>query len=86
MRRELGCWEGGGALRGLALSRRSARTQVSPPLSRTAALGVSFGLVACVLGLVLALCFADEFLVSGDAPTGAGAVAVRAPSPGDPPC
>ncbi|KAM8774090.1 adenylate cyclase type 7 isoform 1-T4 [Rhynchonycteris naso] len=31
-------------------------------MPRTAALGVSFGLVACVLGLVLALCFADEFL------------------------
>lgn len=27
-------------------------------------LGVSFGLVACVLGLVLGLCFADVFLVS----------------------
>lgn len=26
---------------------------------------MSFGLVACVLGLVLGLCFADEFLVSG---------------------
>lgn len=36
-------------------------------LSRTAALGVSFGLVACALGLVLGLCFADEFLVSGEA-------------------
>lgn len=31
-------------------------------MPRTAALGVSFGLVACVLGLVLGLCFADEFL------------------------
>ncbi|KAK2501522.1 hypothetical protein MC885_013296 [Smutsia gigantea] len=29
---------------------------------RMATLGVSFGLVACVLGLVLGLCFADEFL------------------------
>ena len=27
-------------------------------------LGVSFGLVGCVLGLILGLCFADEFLVS----------------------
>lgn len=36
--------------------------------SRTAALGVSFGLVACVLGLVLGLCFADEFLVSRGGP------------------
>uniref|UniRef100_A0A452TJ90 Adenylate cyclase type 7 n=1 Tax=Ursus maritimus TaxID=29073 RepID=A0A452TJ90_URSMA len=33
-------------------------------LSRMAALGVSFGLVACVLGLVLGLCFAREFPVS----------------------
>ncbi|XP_066206031.1 adenylate cyclase type 7 [Saccopteryx leptura] len=31
-------------------------------MPRTAALGLSFGLVACVLGLVLTLCFADEFL------------------------
>ncbi|XP_039097875.1 adenylate cyclase type 7 isoform X2 [Hyaena hyaena] len=31
-------------------------------MPRTAALGVSFGLVACVLGLVLGLCFAHEFL------------------------
>ncbi|XP_058383760.1 adenylate cyclase type 7 isoform X2 [Diceros bicornis minor] len=31
-------------------------------MPRTAALGVSFGLVACVLGLVLSLCFADELL------------------------
>lgn len=31
-------------------------------MPRTAALGMSFGLVACVLGLVLGLCFADEFL------------------------
>ncbi|KAF6076485.1 adenylate cyclase 7 [Phyllostomus discolor] len=31
-------------------------------MPRTAALGVSFGLVACVLGLVLGLCFADQFL------------------------
>ncbi|XP_036087153.1 adenylate cyclase type 7 isoform X2 [Rousettus aegyptiacus] len=31
-------------------------------MPRTAALGVSFGLVACVLGLVLGLCFADELL------------------------
>ncbi|XP_008562810.1 PREDICTED: adenylate cyclase type 7-like [Galeopterus variegatus] len=31
-------------------------------MPRTAALGVSFGLVACVLGLVLGLCFATEFL------------------------
>lgn len=31
-------------------------------LSRTKTLAVSFGLVACVLGLVLILCFADEFL------------------------
>lgn len=31
-------------------------------LSRAKTLGVSFGLVACVLGLVLALCFAYEFL------------------------
>ncbi|XP_046934332.1 adenylate cyclase type 7 isoform X1 [Lynx rufus] len=31
-------------------------------LPRMAALGVSFGLVACVLGLVLGLCFAHEFL------------------------
>uniref|UniRef100_A0A2K6GD26 Adenylate cyclase type 7 n=1 Tax=Propithecus coquereli TaxID=379532 RepID=A0A2K6GD26_PROCO len=29
-------------------------------MPRTAALGVSFGLVACVLGLVLGLCFASE--------------------------
>lgn len=35
-----------------------------------AALGVSFGLVACVLGLVLGLCFAHEFLVSGKARAG----------------
>lgn len=54
---------------------------------------MSFGLVACVLGLVLGLCFADEFLVSGDAPnghpcspTGVGTVEVPAPFPGDPPC
>lgn len=40
----------------------TART-VSPP-PRKAALGVSFGLVACVLALVLGLCFADELLVS----------------------
>jgi hypothetical protein len=33
--------------------------------SRMAVLGVSFGLVACLLGLVLGLCFATEFLVSG---------------------
>lgn len=33
--------------------------------SRTKTLAMSFGLVACVLGLVLILCFADEFLVSG---------------------
>lgn len=32
---------------------------------RMTALGVSFGLVACLLGLVLGLCFATEFLVSG---------------------
>uniref|UniRef100_A0A673VQ68 adenylate cyclase n=1 Tax=Suricata suricatta TaxID=37032 RepID=A0A673VQ68_SURSU len=31
-------------------------------MPRTAALGVSFGLVACLLGLVLSLCFAHEFL------------------------
>ncbi|XP_059940598.1 adenylate cyclase type 7 isoform X1 [Mesoplodon densirostris] len=31
-------------------------------MPRMAALGVSFGLVACVLGLVLGLCFAREFL------------------------
>ncbi|XP_031314344.1 adenylate cyclase type 7 isoform X4 [Camelus dromedarius] len=31
-------------------------------MPRVAALGVSFGLVACVLGLVLGLCFADKFL------------------------
>ncbi|XP_055268782.1 adenylate cyclase type 7 isoform X2 [Moschus berezovskii] len=31
-------------------------------LSRMKTLGMSFGLVACVLGLVLGLCFADEFL------------------------
>ncbi|XP_042637709.1 LOW QUALITY PROTEIN: adenylate cyclase type 7 [Orycteropus afer afer] len=31
-------------------------------MPRMAALSVSFGLVACALGLVLALCFADEFL------------------------
>ncbi|XP_062965291.1 adenylate cyclase type 7 [Cynocephalus volans] len=31
-------------------------------MPRTVALGVSFGLVACVLGLVLGLCFATEFL------------------------
>ncbi|KAM5207706.1 adenylate cyclase type 7 isoform 1-T7 [Hipposideros larvatus] len=31
-------------------------------MPRTAALGLSFGLVACVLGLVLGLCFADQFL------------------------
>ncbi|XP_036997481.2 adenylate cyclase type 7 isoform X2 [Artibeus jamaicensis] len=31
-------------------------------MPRTAALGVSFGLVACVLGLVLGLCFADQFV------------------------
>ncbi|XP_054426249.1 adenylate cyclase type 7 [Pteronotus mesoamericanus] len=31
-------------------------------MPRTAALGVSFGLVACVLVLVLGLCFAHEFL------------------------
>lgn len=31
-------------------------------MPRMAALGVSFGLVACVLGLVLGLCFADEIL------------------------
>ncbi|XP_032111547.1 adenylate cyclase type 7 isoform X1 [Sapajus apella] len=30
-------------------------------MPRTVALGVSFGLVACVLGLVLGLCFAAEF-------------------------
>lgn len=36
-------------------------------LLRMATLGVSFGLVACVLVLVLGLCFADEFLVSGEA-------------------
>ncbi|XP_058296947.1 adenylate cyclase type 7 isoform X2 [Hylobates moloch] len=30
-------------------------------MPRTAALGVSFGLVACVLGLVLGLCFATKF-------------------------
>nr|XP_015298490.1 PREDICTED: adenylate cyclase type 7 isoform X1 [Macaca fascicularis] len=30
-------------------------------MPRTAALGVSFGLVACVLGLVLSLCFATKF-------------------------
>lgn len=34
-------------------------------LSRMVTLGVSFGLVACVLGLVLGLCFAHKFLVSG---------------------
>lgn len=34
-------------------------------LSRMATLGVSFGLVACLLGLVLSLCFATEFSVSG---------------------
>ncbi|XP_074171021.1 adenylate cyclase type 7 isoform X2 [Rhinolophus sinicus] len=31
-------------------------------MPRTTALGVSFGLVACVLGLVLSLCFAEQFL------------------------
>uniref|UniRef100_I3LY56 Adenylate cyclase type 7 n=1 Tax=Ictidomys tridecemlineatus TaxID=43179 RepID=I3LY56_ICTTR len=31
-------------------------------MPRMAALGVSFGLVACLLGLVLGLCFASEFL------------------------
>nr|XP_015097769.1 adenylate cyclase type 7 isoform X4 [Vicugna pacos] len=31
-------------------------------MPRVAALGVSFGLVACVLGLVLGLCFVDKFL------------------------
>ncbi|XP_055992232.1 adenylate cyclase type 7 isoform X2 [Sorex fumeus] len=31
-------------------------------MPRKAALGVSFGLVACVLALALGLCFADEFL------------------------
>ncbi|XP_008055210.1 adenylate cyclase type 7 [Carlito syrichta] len=31
-------------------------------MPRTVALGVSFGLVACTLGLVLGLCFATEFL------------------------
>lgn len=36
-----------------------------------AALGVSFGVVACLLGLVLGLCFADRFLVSGETPNGA---------------
>uniref|UniRef100_A0A2K5XJU7 Adenylate cyclase type 7 n=1 Tax=Mandrillus leucophaeus TaxID=9568 RepID=A0A2K5XJU7_MANLE len=48
---------------------REVRTPSSLPhrgtgsslLSRTAALGVSFGLVACVLGLVLGLCFATKF-------------------------
>lgn len=35
---------------------------------RTVALGVSFGLAACALGLVLGLCFADELLVSGEPP------------------
>lgn len=59
-------------------------------LSRMAALGVSFGLVACVLGLVLGLCFARELLVSGEAPDwvvgrpgppGVGTVVVRAPAP-----
>lgn len=33
-------------------------------LSRMATLGVSFGLVACLLGLVLSFCFATEFSVS----------------------
>ncbi|XP_015428125.1 PREDICTED: adenylate cyclase type 7 [Myotis davidii] len=41
-------------------------------LPRTVALGVSFGLAACALGLVLGLCFADELLVSGE-PPGIGA-------------
>ncbi|XP_057569040.1 adenylate cyclase type 7 isoform X3 [Hippopotamus amphibius kiboko] len=31
-------------------------------MPRTESVGVSFGLVACVLGLVLGLCFADKFL------------------------
>lgn len=34
-------------------------------LSSRAILGLSFGLVACVVALVLGLCFAHEFLVSG---------------------
>lgn len=34
-------------------------------LSRMATLGVSFGLVACLLVLVLSFCFATEFSVSG---------------------
>lgn len=51
---------------------------------------MSFGLVACVLGLVLGLCFARELLVSGEAPDwvvgrpgppGVGTVVVRAPAP-----
>lgn len=33
-------------------------------LSRMATLGVSFGLVTCLLGLVLSFCFATEFSVS----------------------
>nr|KAF6318155.1 adenylate cyclase 7 [Pipistrellus kuhlii] len=46
-------------------------------MPRTVALGVSFGLVACVLGLVLGLCFADELLRCCPAWTALRAVAER---------
>ncbi|XP_006106034.2 adenylate cyclase type 7 [Myotis lucifugus] len=46
-------------------------------MPRTVALGVSFGLVACALGLVLGLCFADELLRCCPAWTGLRAVSER---------
>lgn len=86
---ELRCW-GWGACRWLGPGQGVPQNLGFPFLSRMAALGVSFGLVACVLGLVLGLCFARELLVSGEAPDwaagrpgppGVGAVVVRAPAP-----
>lgn len=56
----------GGACRRLSPEQTLLENLGVSLLCRTVALGVSFGLVACVLGLVLGLCFADELLVRGE--------------------
>lgn len=56
----------GGACRRLSPGQTLPQNLGLSLLCRMVALGVSFGLAACVLGLVLGLCFADELLVSGE--------------------
>lgn len=81
-------WVLGEHVCGVSPSRYPPELRFFSLLSRTTALGVSFGLVACVLGLVLSLCFAEQFLVSvGGAHRGLGPwrYSPRGPAPGTQP-